>query len=97
MFDLRQLQQPTRTAMLRSLVVLLAWSQVSYAAHQFEHSLDEPAESCAVCLQLERHDDALPDTDCDSPAPPVSLSAPLRAQTDCRSSAAAPYLSRASP
>ncbi len=82
--------------MLRLLLVLLAWSHVSLAAHQFEHSLEDSGESCSVCLLLERHDDLAPADDAMS-APTASPVVAVPAQREFRSLAYALYLSRASP
>ena len=42
-------------------VLLVAGAQLAYATHLIEHSLIEVGETCEVCLQLERTDDALSD------------------------------------
>jgi len=39
-------------------VLLLAVLQLSSATHQFDHQLNELNDVCAVCLELERLDDA---------------------------------------
>ena len=39
------------------LLIVLSWSQFAFAAHQFEHSPAEVAETCAICLQFDRDDD----------------------------------------
>ena len=83
--------------MLRLLLVLLAWSQLSMAAHQFEHSLDEAAESCSVCLLFERQDDVIPAADRKPTAPAHSPVVSVPVQADCPIGAFKPYLSRASP
>ena len=44
-----------------AVVAVLAWAQAASAAHQFEHSLDEPGEVCEVCLYLGSSDDSLVD------------------------------------
>jgi len=40
----------------------LAWSQVSFAAAHLHHDALDTGEVCAVCLQLERSDNATIDT-----------------------------------
>ncbi len=82
---------------MRLFLVLLAWAQVSHAAHQFEHSLDEAGETCSVCLLFERYDDAIAAAEREDPAPGTSPLVAVRPQTDFRSRAFTPYLSRASP
>ena len=97
MFRSRHRHQPAKTAPLRFLVLLLACSQVSLAAHQFEHSIDEVAESCNVCLQFERYDDAVTAAECQASAPAASHVLEVQGLTGFRASAFTPYLSRASP
>ena len=40
----------------------LAWSQLSFAAHQFNHSALEAGETCVVCVQFDRNDHAAVDS-----------------------------------
>jgi hypothetical protein len=40
------------------LLFALAWFQLSYASHQFEHVAGDLTGACAVCTQLERLDTA---------------------------------------
>ena len=60
---------PYQNSLQRSTVlkwpVFLAfvWSQVAFAAHQFEHTIDEAHETCTVCLQFDRDDDVTIDSD----------------------------------
>ena len=37
----------------------VAWLQVSSASHQFDHVAGDIADSCHVCVQLDRLDDAV--------------------------------------
>ena len=97
MLPFRQVQQPTRIAALRLFLVLLAWAQVSHAAHQFEHSLDDADENCSVCLLFDRYDDVNSVADHEEPAPGASPLVAVRPQAEFRSHAFTPYLSRASP
>ena len=97
MFRSRHRHQLARTAPLRLLVVLLAWSQVSLAAHQFEHSIDDVAESCNVCLQFERYDDVVTIAECQVSIPAASHAVAAHAPAAFHASAFTPYLSRASP
>jgi hypothetical protein len=43
------------------LLVILAWSQFAFAAHQFTHDADELATDCAVCLRADCAQIASPD------------------------------------
>ena len=97
MFHSRNRHQLARTAPLRLLVLLLAWSQVSLAAHQFEHSIDDVAESCNVCLQFERYDDVVTIAECQVSVPAASHALAAHALTAFHASAFTAYLSRASP
>ena len=50
---------PTVTAaprgrLLYVVLLALAWLQLAYASHQFEHAAGVPADSCAVCSNFER-------------------------------------------
>ena len=47
----------------------LAWLQVSFATHQFDHVATFSADTCHVCVQLDRIDDVAADQ-------PDSLSGP---------------------
>lgn len=38
------------------LLFALAWFQLAYASHQFEHVAGDVAGACVVCTQLERLD-----------------------------------------
>lgn len=97
MFRSRHRHQLARTAPLRLLVVLLAWSQVSLAAHQFEHSIDDVAESCNVCLLFERYDDVVTIAECQASVPAAAHAVAANALTAFRAGVFTPYLSRASP
>ena len=37
----------------------LAWMQLSFASHQFDHVGTSIAESCELCVHMDRGDDAL--------------------------------------
>lgn len=47
---------------MRLVLFLIVWSQVTFAAHQFEHSVDGTGHTCEICLQFERLDDVVPET-----------------------------------
>ena len=40
----------------------IGWLQLSLAAHQFEHVAQQLGQSCEVCVQLDRADDAAVDS-----------------------------------
>ena len=88
---------PTKTALLRLLLLLFLWSQASFAVHQHEHDVEDVGESCAVCLQFERSDDVVPDAHVSSPAASSATLEYIGASAVCLARPAAPYLSRASP
>ncbi len=44
------------------LLGVLAWCQLAFAVHQFNHSAVDASEACAVCLQFDRNDDAAVDS-----------------------------------
>ncbi len=81
----------------RFLLLVLAWSQIAFAAHQVEHSIAEADEPCVVCLNFERNDDATLDA---RHAVPELASTPAATATAQRCYACEPfshYRSRASP
>ena len=39
-------------------LLALAWLQLTQAAHQFDHVDDYAADSCEICVQLDRIDDS---------------------------------------
>lgn len=53
----------TRTTGKRQLMwlalLLVAWTQIAVAGHQFEHTGAGAADSCEICVQLDRTDGAL--------------------------------------
>ncbi len=53
----------TRTIGKRQLMwlalLLLAWTQIAVAGHQFEHTGAGAVDSCEICVQLDRTDGAL--------------------------------------
>ena len=97
---LRKDQQsgPLRAMAVRLLLLLLLWSQASFAAHQFEHDVDDLGEACAVCLHFERNDDLIPESHNHAPTvvrPATGDDIPLSSIHYVRP--ATPYSSRASP
>ena len=48
-------------AMVTRLMLLLslAWMQFAFASHQFEHDTQSVAETCEVCVHLDRLDDSV--------------------------------------
>ena len=95
--DRRRLYRHKSITPAQILALALAWSQVSHAVHQFEHSIDEVGESCTVCLQFERSEDALVATASPAPLPCVSTTAAPQDALAARAETVSPYQSRASP
>jgi len=79
------------------MLVLLLGSHVSFAAHQFEHSVDELHETCAVCLVFDRNDEFLAFAEA-VPLSPIKV-APVAVETCAADDAQdfCHYRSRASP
>lgn len=50
--------RPKSARALCLLLFALAWVQLSYASHQFEHVAGDLSGACVVCVQLERLDSA---------------------------------------
>ena len=88
---------PVKAALARLFMLLIVWSQASFAAHQFEHAIDDVGATCAVCLQFERGDDAVPEAGSESPTAVPAAVAYASAPALLYAWPAAPYLSRASP
>ena len=95
--DRQRLNRRKRITPAQILALALAWSQVSHAVHQFEHSIDEVGESCTVCLQFERSEDALAATASPAPLPCVSTTTAPQDVVAARVETVSPYQSRASP
>lgn len=51
-----RLARPKSARALCLLLFALAWVQLSYANHQFEHVAGDLSGACVVCVQLERLD-----------------------------------------
>ena len=64
--NLRSTASPVKWA----VVAVFVWWQVAFAAHQFEHDLDELGEVCEVCLMLESSNDSLVDAGAPVSIPP---------------------------
>ena len=53
-------EAPPRRGRARYLVLIaLAWFQVAFASHQFEHVTGDLFDVCTVCKHMERHDAAV--------------------------------------
>ena len=87
----------SKIILARMMVLLLVWSQFALAAHQIDHSVTTLDESCAVCLQFERNDDALPSIDTPRVSPETSHAAVAEEPAASRSHTFTSYQSRASP
>ena len=54
-------EKPELSAVRWLILFALAWSQFVFAAHHADHHATDASETCAVCLQFERNDDAVTD------------------------------------
>lgn len=79
-------------------LLAVAWLQLAVAVHQFDHAAEYLGETCSVCVQLDRTNDAtvdhsVPDT--------LRVASTSRARESASSSVAAPFVpgfrSRAPP
>ena len=52
-----------RIRVLYMVLIALAWLQLSWASHQFEHVAGDLSDVCTVCSQLERLDHAIAEGD----------------------------------
>jgi len=86
-----------RSALRWLILVALTWSQLSFAVHQFDHKIVDLGEPCAVCVNLDRDDDALIDDGQPNLAPAIfpleTRESPTPALTPLRTS----FSARASP
>ncbi len=57
------------------LLFALAWFQLSYASHQFEHVAGDLTGACVVCTQMERLDAAALHESAEAPAGAVAPAA----------------------
>ena len=89
---------PTRISAFKWLVVVaLAWSQLASAAHQQDHHAMDLGETCAICLKLDRDDDALIDAGEELAVSTIPFVEPLSAQSSVRVRLCSHYRARASP
>ena len=87
-----------RPTAVRLLVLLVLWSHVSHAAHQFEHDLDDFGEHCSMCAQFERCGDAIPVAAIQvQHTLPSALGECQAHSSGVFAAIASPYLSRAPP
>jgi hypothetical protein len=82
---------------VRALVLLVAWTQLSYASHQFEHALEDAGRTCAVCVQFDRADDAVLASAYIDAVTQCSADRPISEPVAHLPHANFPYQSRASP
>lgn len=72
---------PRRGRLLYVVLLGLAWLQLAYASHQFEHAAGDFQDSCAVCSNFERLEHSVAPAADAAPLPqghPVFLPAPVR-------------------
>lgn len=90
----RRQTEPTFTWVL---LMLLVWSQASFALHQFDHSIGELGETCAVCLKSDREDDVVVDAGSAPVLPAASFAIAVEDIAAVRAGRFSHYQSRASP
>ena len=49
------------------VLLALAWFQVAFASHQFEHVTGDLFDVCTLCKHMERHDAAVAQQSAESP------------------------------
>ena len=94
-FGLQKLQRKS-SAIKWLVLAALAWSQLAFAEHQFEHHSFESSESCNVCVQFDRDDQV----SCDSQLTvqqAANIAPPLTSTTQIPAVVVATYNARASP
>jgi hypothetical protein len=65
-----------RSRVLYAVLIALAWLQLSWAGHQFEHVAGDLSDVCTVCSQLERLDHAIAEDDGIAALPAIRSPAP---------------------
>lgn len=65
-----------RSRVLYAVLIALAWLQLSWASHQFEHVAGDLSDVCTVCSQLERLDHAIAAGDSIATVPAIRSPAP---------------------
>jgi len=91
------LASPRVSALKWLILVALAWSQLAFAAHQFDHQLGDIGDTCAVCLNFNRDDEGLVDTAHCGSMPPSGTVAPVSAARIVPAAGYTLYRARASP
>jgi len=56
------LARPSGSALKWLILAALAWSQLAFAAHQFDHQAADLGDTCAICLKFDRDNDVVVDT-----------------------------------
>ena len=79
------------------VVVALAWSQLASATHQLDHHASDLGETCAICLKLDRDDDALLDAGEELAVSTIPFVEPLGARSSVRVRPCSYHRARASP
>jgi hypothetical protein len=65
-----------RSRVIYAVLIALAWLQLSWASHQFEHVAGDLSDVCTVCSQLERLDHAIAEGDGIATIPAIRSPAP---------------------
>lgn len=90
-------RNPVRGATWLALVSL-AWLQLTLASHQFDHVAEYFADTCHVCVQLDRTDDTAADTQAvPLPVLAAQVGPATIASSDVDTPFASAYRSRAPP
>ena len=79
------------------IVFALCWSQLAFALHEAHHHAAESAESCVVCIQLDRVDDTLATANCISDEPQSAAVLPALPSNAIGQRGDVFYRARASP
>lgn len=58
------------------VLVALAWTQLSLAAHQFDHPASAADYTCSICLQLDRTGDGIVAVSASADAPDAAAGRP---------------------
>lgn len=91
--------EPRGSALARALLLALAWSQVAFAAHQFDCDDLTHDDECDVCGILERIDDdeTVPVVFAETTAPPNNLPESIKDNVSPPTGPISAYNARASP
>lgn len=78
------------------ILVALAWSQLAFAEHQFDHDALESSEGCSLCVQFDRDDFVTADVH-QQPLDAGTVTATPAPAAQIAAFTNSPYSARASP